>query len=172
MKALEHLALLQLVRDHCHCSEHASFITTPVLHEALMKHGKKGEREIHDAVKQDVSSLSNLGGNHQSVKHLLVVAHDGEVHFIWFQIHTEYIQRPPMRYSPYPRAEVRFVWNLHAIAATKENCHSQQFQSAVSSVQSNRIPPIKDILLSSPLSNIMRAACIDSPHIVIRSIRQ
>lgn len=136
--------------------------------DCLNEFGKNDEEDILTAIRADVSSLQSIGGKAQSVKHLLIVHVEDTLYYYWFQIHTEYVQGPPQRYSPYPRPTLNFVWVLNVIEATNENCSQPRFKNHVSNPQTRNPSRVKDIL-NQNCPRPFKMACNCTKHIIIRS---
>ena len=125
--------------------------------------GNLNPQDICDALRQDISSLSNIPQSIvQSIKRLLVVAFEGDVHYFWYQIHAQHVQGPPNRYSPYPRPSRKFVWRLHVVPVTNHTCTEARFENPVTQVQvGTRIPTPTTLstLLNGDCPPAFRAAC-------------
>ena len=168
MKSLKQLSFLKLLKNISNCNFNFSE-TNPqvisVLVDILKEFGKTDQRDIHDVIRADVSSLRNIGGQAQSRKHLLIVCIEDNLYYYWFQIHTEYVQGLPQRYSPFPRPTLEFKWVLNVVEATNENCREPRFINRVS-IPQTQTPNLTNIL-NSNCPQQFRMACNGSRHVVM-----
>jgi len=125
--------------------------------------GNMNPQDICDALRQDITSLSRSPQSIvQSIKRLLVVAFEGDVHYFWYQIHAQHVQGPPIRYSPYPRPSQQFVWCLHVVPVTNHTCTEARFKNPVIQAQGGTripIPTTLSNLLNNECPLAFRAAC-------------
>tara|TARA_B100001989_G_C24475613_1_gene431639 strand:- start:241 stop:765 length:525 start_codon:yes stop_codon:yes gene_type:complete len=170
MKSLKQLSFLKLLKNMSNCNFNFSESNTQTISaivDSLNEFGKTDQRDIHDVIRADVGSLQSIGSKAQSRKHLLIVCIDETLYYYWFQIHTEYVQGPPQKYSPYPRPTTKFLWVLNVIEATNENCQEQIFKNHISRPQT-QIPNNLLQILDTRCPPQFRMACDGAKHVIIR----
>jgi hypothetical protein len=168
------LSLLKLIENMANCNYDFTNVA-PELGTALETHGNKNSDDIRDSIRHDISLSKNinayLGGKNQSKKHLLIVSVGGEVKYYWYQIHTEFLPGPPVRYSPYTRNmghSPTFMWVLNVIEATNENCRHERFMNRVCR-PSMTLPSNLTDILNDNCPEGFRSACNGSPHMIFKT---